>query len=112
MAHNCREARGIILFEMTHSLTFGEECDAFQRQIVALLGKRMNRIVLNLEECGYCDSAGLHCLISTAISTKKQGGGLKLIRPSERIWNLLDLTKLSTVFEIYNTEEEALASFE
>ena len=111
MAHNCREREGIILLEMTGNLTLGEECDSLQRQITALLDKRMNRIILELEECGYCDSAGLHCLLSASMSTKEQGGGLKLIRPSERIRKLLDLTKLSSVFDIYTTEEEALASF-
>ena len=108
---NLQEKEGITLLELSGKLVFGEECDAFDNQIEDLLDVNKFKIVLNLEEVSYCDSFGLGCLVAAFKSTRDRGGDLKLLNPGQQVQDLLDLTKLSTVFDIHTTEDEALASF-
>ena len=106
-----QEKEGITLLELKGKLIFGEECDAFNKQIEDFLDADKNKIILNLKEVSYCDSFGLGWLVAAFKATRERGGDLKLLRLSQQIQDLLDLTKLSTVFDIHTSEEEALASF-
>jgi len=108
---NQLEKEGITLLELQGKLTFGEECEIFNKQIKDLLDTNKNKIILNLEEVSYCDSSGLGNLLTALGTVTAQGGDLKLLKPSEKIQDLLDLTKLNTIFDIHTSEEEALASF-
>lgn len=106
-----REPHGVAVLELRGRLVFGEECDCLRGQIKQLLAADKKRIVLNLEKVSYSDSAGLGCLAGAFTSVMKNGGELKLIRPSQKIQEVLNLTRLSAIFPVYATEEEALASF-
>lgn len=111
LAIRVREPEEVTVLELSGRLVFGEECDTLRVQVKQLLAARKRRIVFNLERVSYSDSAGLGCLAGAFTSIRNAGGELKLIDPSQRVQEALDLTRLSTVFEVYATEEEALASF-
>ena len=106
-----QEKEGITLLVLQGKLIFEEECDAFNQQIKALLAANKNKIILNLEEVSYCDSVGLDCLVKALVSAENRKGDVKLLKPSQKVQDLLEITKLNTVFDIHTSEEEALASF-
>lgn len=108
---NQLEKEGITLLELQGKLIIGEERDAFNQQIKDLLDANKNKIILNLEEVSYCDSVGLACLVKALVSAENRNGDVQLLKPSQRVQDLLDLTKLSAVFDIHTSEEEALAKF-
>ena len=106
-----QEKEGITLLELQGEFKFEEDSDSFYEQIKNLLEANKNKIILNLEEVSYCDSFGLGCLAAAFKATRDRSGDLKLLRLSQEVQVLLDLTKLNTVFDIHTSEEEALASF-
>ena len=108
---NQQEREGVIVLELSGKLVFGEECDSFNQQIKDLLDANKNKIILNLEEVKYCDSVGLDCLVNALVSAENRNGDVQLLKPSKKVQDLLDLTKLNTVFDIHTSEEEAVASF-
>ena len=108
---NLQDVKGATILVLSGKPICGEGCDAFNKQIEDLLQENKNKIILNLEEVSYCDSSGLGYLIADLKATRDQGGDLKLLSPSQEVQNLLDLTKLSTIFDIHTTEDEAVASF-
>jgi len=89
----------------------GEGDMQVKERIRDLLADGQRRILLNLAEVNYIDSAGLGALISSYTTTKRDGGSLKLVNLTKRIQDLLAITKLITVFETFDAEAEALASF-
>ena len=111
LTFNQLEKEDITLLVLQGKLIFEEECDAFNQQIKALLAANKNKIILNLEEVSYCDSVGLDSLVKALVSAENRNGDVKLLKPSQKVQDLLDLTRLSTVFDIHTSEEEALASF-
>ena len=108
---NQQEKEGITLLELQGKLIFEEECDAFNQQIKDLLAANKNKIILNLEEVSYCDSVGLDCLVTALVSAENRNGDVKLLKPSQKVQNLIDRTKLNTVFDIHTDEDKAVASF-
>ena len=108
---NQLEKEGVTLLELQGKLIFGEEGDAFNQQIKDLLDTNKHKIILNLEEVSICDSCGLGNMLTALGTVTAQGGDMKLLKPSEKVQALLDLTKLNTIFDIHTSEEEALASF-
>ena len=109
---NHQDIKGVTILELRGKLIFGEECDAFNQQIKDLQDADKVKIVLKLEGVKYCDSAGLDGLVRALMSARSQNGDLKLVSPSQKVQDLLDLTKLGTVFDINSTEDGAVASFE
>jgi anti-sigma B factor antagonist len=71
---------------------------------------RMN-VVVDLEGVRYIDSAGLGVMVSRYVSLRRRGGDMKLVKPTPRSTHVLDITRLSRVFEIFDTEEDAIRSF-
>lgn len=107
---NLRETQGITLLRLKGRLVFGQECDCLHEQVKQLLALGKKNLVLNLEKVSHTDSAGLGCLAGIFTSIRTQGGKLKFVKPSEKVQEALALTRLSTVFELYPSEDEALAS--
>ena len=101
---------GIVIFDCAGRLLFGEETAALRDQVKAKIGED-SRIVLNLADVTYIDSGGLGTLVALYTTAKNAGGTVKLARLTQRVGDLLQLTKLLTVFEVYNSEEEAVESF-
>lgn len=108
---NRRDQQGVVVLDMSGRLTLGEECNAFRTQVKSLLEEGQRRIVLNLSEMQRVDSAGIGTLVESVILTAKEGGRLKLIRVPRLLHSSLVVHRLLQAFDIYNSEEEVLASF-
>jgi anti-sigma B factor antagonist len=102
---------GVMVVDLRGRLVLGEETEILRNRIKRLIEAGHTRIVLNLEGVSYIDSSGLSTLITTFVSVRKKGGDLKLLRLTGRVSDIMQITKLSTVFEIYDTIEEAQRSF-
>lgn len=106
-----REREGIVIVDMAGRLTVGQETGALREAILKLSTEGKNNIVLNLENVEYIDSTGLGGLVICFTTAKKGGGALKLLNLNRRNVELLVLTKLQTVFEVFNDEQDAVNSF-
>ncbi len=102
---------GMILLDLRGRIVLGPETEALRERIKRLLEAGHRRIVLNLAEVSYVDSVGLSSLVASYTSVRKQGGDLKLLGLTRRIHDLLQITRLSTVFEIYDSLEAVERSF-
>ena len=99
----------VILYCAGH-LVFGDETAAFRERIRnILLGTQ--HIVVNLSRIDYVDSGGLGTLVATLASTRQRQGEIKLVRPNQRVTELLQRTRLNTVFKSYESDEEAVTAF-
>lgn len=101
---------GILIVDCAGRLVFGEETSLLRDQLKNLLAHH-NRIVLNLGGVTYIDSGGLGTLVSLFTTAHSAGSSIKLAHLTQRVGDLLQVTKLLTVFEVYNTEDEAVQSF-
>src|SRR5215813_2895735 len=106
-----RVVEGVSILDLSGKIILGEGDVQIKERIKDLLADGQRRILLNLGDVSYIDSAGLGALISTYTTTKREGGHLKLVNLTKRIQDLLAITKLITVFDTYDAEAEALASF-
>ena len=102
---------GVTILDLRGRLVLGEETLALRERVKRLVAGGNKRIVLNLEELAYMDSSGLSALISGFVSVRNQGGELKLLKLTKRVSDLMQITKLSTVFDIYGTLDDAQRSF-
>jgi anti-sigma B factor antagonist len=101
---------GILIVDCTGRIVFGEE-SSLLRDTVKKAVSESNRIVLNLGEVSYIDSGGLGTLVGLRTSAQNAGGTIKLTNLTKRVGDLLQVTKLLTVFDVYNSEAEAIESF-
>jgi anti-sigma B factor antagonist len=101
---------GIVVVDCAGRIVFGEETSELRDQVKTLISEGA-RVVLNLGEVNYIDSGGLGTLVALYTSARSAGGAIKLARLTRRVDDLLQVTKLLTVFEVYETEEEAVESF-
>ena len=91
-------------------LVFGEESASLRDTVKKLVAQSPN-IVLNLYEVNHIDSGGLGTLVSLYTTARNAGGAVKLARLSQRVGDLLQITKLLTIFEVFDDEEKAAKSF-
>jgi anti-sigma B factor antagonist len=106
-----REVNGISVIDLSGRLTMGEACAAIRDEVQDELTHGVKKIVLNLANVTYIDSAGLGELTAAFTSVKNRGGALKLLSLTKRVHDLMQITKLYTVFDVYDDEKKALASF-
>jgi anti-sigma B factor antagonist len=106
-----RVVDGISLLDLSGKIVLGEGDLVVKDRIKGLLADGQRRILLNLADVSYIDSAGLGSLISSYATVKREGGQLKLVNLTKRVQDLLAITKLITVFDTYDDEKEALSSF-
>ena len=106
-----RQAGDITVLDMDGKITIGEGSTALRTAIRRLADEGKKKILLNLEKVGYMDSTGLGELIASYTTVSRDGGQLKLLQLSGKLQDLLVITKLLTVFDTYDTESDALASF-
>lgn len=108
-----QHARGeATVLDLEGKLTLGEASSAFRERVRALLGEGHKRLLVNLAGVSYVDSSGVGELVSAFAAAKREGASLKLVNLQNAVENLLQLTKLLTVFEAYDSEDAAVASFE
>lgn len=101
---------GVLVVDCSGRIVFGEE-SALLRDTVRQAVTENNRIVLNLGEVNYIDSGGLGTLVALRITAQNAGGTIKLTNLTKRVGDVLQVTKLLTVFDVYNSEAEAIESF-
>ncbi|HYJ45942.1 MAG TPA: STAS domain-containing protein [Pyrinomonadaceae bacterium] len=106
-----RSAGEVIVLDLKGKMTLGEGDELLKDKINSLLQQGLKKVVLNLEEVPYIDSAGLGEIVRTYTTISRQGGSLKLLNLTKRITDLLSITKLLTVFETYENEADAVRSF-
>ena len=106
-----RVVKGVSVLDLSGKIVLGEGDLQLKERIKDLLADGQRRVLLNLSEVNYIDSAGLGTLISSYTTAKREGGSLKLVNLTKRIQDLLAITKLITVFETFDSESEALDSF-
>ena len=106
-----RQAGDITVLDMDGRITIGEGSVALRSAIRRLLEEGKKDILLNLAGVGYIDSSGIGELVSSFTAVKKEGGTLKLLKLTQKIQDLLAITKLLTVFDVFDEEGEALASY-
>ena len=105
-----RTINGIMIVDCAGRIVFGEE-SAYLRDTVKKLLAEQNRLVLNLSGINYIDSGGLGTLVALYTTARTAGGAVKLANLTQRVGDLLQVTKLVTIFEIYDNEQRAVDSF-
>ena len=101
----------VTILDLKGKITLGEGDEVLKDKINSLILQNRKRILLNLADVPYIDSAGLGEIVRTYTTVSRQGGQLKLVNLTKRITDLLSITKLLTVFETFDTEPEALKSY-
>ena len=106
-----RQVGEIMILDIKGKITLGEGDEVLKDKINSLILQNKKRILLNLADVPYIDSAGLGEIVRTYTTVSRQGGQLKLVNLTKRITDLLMITKLLTVFETFDVEQDALKSF-
>ena len=106
-----RVVNDVTILDLKGKITLGDGDEVLKDKINSLVLQNRRRILLNLAEVPYIDSAGLGEVVRTYTTVSRQGGQLKLVNLTKRITDLLSITKLLTVFETFDTEAEALKSY-
>src|ERR1700757_4130155 len=102
---------GVTILDLKGKMTLGEGDELLKDKINSLVLQGRRKVVLNLEQVPYIDSAGLGEIVRTYTTISRQGGSMKLLNLTKRITDLLSITKLLTVFETFDSESEAVRSF-
>ncbi len=106
-----RELDGAYVVALDGRIVLGEESQALRVKLKSLVAEGKKKVVLNMDNIKYIDSAGLGILVAAHVSAKLQGASLKLSNLGSKFREVLQITKLFTVFDVYNTEADAVASF-
>jgi anti-sigma B factor antagonist len=106
-----RDAGQATVLDLSGKITLGEGSALLRKTVRGLLDEKRVHIVLNLADVDYIDSSGIGELVSAYTTAKGRGGELKLLHLTKKVHDLLQLTKLFTVFEVYSDEGIALRSF-
>jgi len=111
MKSNNREVDGVTVVDMSGRITLGEGSVVLRDTIRDLIGKGQKKILLNLGDVTYIDSSGIGELVSAFTAVRREGGELKLLNLTKKVHDLLQITKLYTVFDIKDDEAAAIKSF-
>lgn len=107
-----RAVSGVTILDLQGKMLIGEGDELLREKINTLVENGTTKIVLNLADVPYVDSAGLGEIVRCYTTVSRKDGRLKLLNLTKRIHDLLSITKLLTVFESYDTEDEAVKSFD
>ena len=106
-----RSVGDVMVLDIKGKITLGEGDEQLKDKVNSLVNQGQRKMVLNLAEVPYLDSAGLGEVVRAYTTVSRQGGSLKLLGLTKRITDLLSITKLLTVFETFDSEDEAVRSF-
>ena len=106
-----RDAGVVTVVDISGRITLGEGSALLRKTIRELIEDNRTKIILSLADVNYIDSSGIGELVSAFTATKKAGGDMKLLHLTKKVHDLLQLTKLFTVFDVYSDEPTALGSF-
>jgi anti-sigma B factor antagonist len=111
MTTNIRQVGDVTVVDLNGRIALGEESAGLRDLIANLLSEGHVKILLNLAGVDYIDSSGLGALVSGVASVRRVGGEMKLVNLSSKVDDLMEVTRLYTVFDIADNEQAALASF-
>ena len=111
MKISTRQVDGVTIVDCSGRITLGEGSITLRDTVSQLLTKGQKKILLNLGEVNYIDSSGIGELVSAFTTVRKQGGELKLLNLTKKVHDLLQITKLYTVFDVKDDEAAAVKSF-
>ena len=111
MKASTRQVDGVTIVDLSGRITLGEGSVVLRDSIKDLLGKGQKKILLNLGDVSYIDSSGIGELVSAFTSVRNQGGELKLLNLTKKVHDLLQITKLYTVFDVKDDEAAAIAAY-
>jgi anti-sigma B factor antagonist len=106
-----RQVDGVTILDLSGRITLGEGSVLLRDAVRDLLAKGSKHILLNLGDVNYIDSSGIGELVSAYTTARNQGGELKLLNLTKKVHDLLQITKLYTVFDVKDDEASAIASF-
>jgi len=112
MKATIRQVNSVTIVDLSGRITLGEGCTQLRELIRDLLSKGQKNMLLNLADVTYIDSSGIGELVSGFTAVSNQGGSLKLLNLTKKVHDLLQITKLLTVFDVHEDEAKAIASFE
>jgi len=107
-----RDVDGVSVVELDGRIVLGEESTSFREKLKSLIADGKKKIVLNMADIKYIDSAGLGTLVAAHLSSKNQGASVRLCHLGKKFHDVLQMTKLLTVFDVYDTEAAAVSSFQ
>jgi len=111
MKASTRQVNGVTIVDLSGRITLGEGSVVLRDTVKDLLGKGQKKILLNLGDVSYIDSSGIGELVSAFTSVRNQGGELKLLHLTKKVHDLLQITKLYTVFDVKDDEAGAITAF-
>ena len=111
MKASTRQVDGVTIVDLSGRITLGEGSVVLRDTIKDLLSKGQKKILLNLGDVSYIDSSGIGELVSAFTSVRNQGGELKLLHLTKKVHDLLQITKLYTVFDVKDDEAQAIGAF-
>ena len=111
MKSTSRRVDGVTILDLSGRITLGEGSVVLRDQIRDLLGKGEKKLLLNLGDVTYIDSSGIGELVSAFTTVRNQGGELKLLNLTKKVHDLLQITKLYTVFDVKDDEASAVKAF-
>ena len=106
-----RQVDGVTIVDLSGRIVLGEESAMLRDELKGLVARGQKNILLNLGEVNYIDSSGLGALVSGYTSVTSQQGQLKLLKLTKKVHDLLQITKLLTVFQVFDDEAKAVGSF-
>ncbi len=106
-----RQVDGITILDLSGRITLGEGSITLRDSVRDVLAKGSKKILLNLGQITYIDSSGIGELVSAFTSVKNSGGELKLLNLTQKVHDLLQITKLYTVFDVWDNEASAITAF-
>jgi len=112
MKATLRQVDSVMVIDMSGRITLGEGCTQLRELVREQLGKGKKQLLLNLADITYIDSSGIGELVSAFTAVSHQGGQLKLLNLTKKVHDLLQITKLYTVFDVHDDEAKAIGAFE
>ncbi len=106
-----RKVNGVTIVDLSGRITLGEGSVVLRDTVKDLVGRGSKKILLNLGDVTYIDSSGIGELVSAFTTVRNQGGELKLLNLTKKVHDLLQITKLYTVFDVRDDEAAAISSF-
>lgn len=111
MKATTRQVDSVVVIDVSGRITLGEGCVQLRQLIRDELAKGNKQMLVNLAEVTYIDSSGIGELVSAFTAVSNQGGQLKLLKLTKKVHDLLQITKLYTVFDVHDDEAKAIGSF-
>jgi anti-sigma B factor antagonist len=111
MTTKTRQVSGVTIVDISGRIVLGEESATLRNLVCDLLSQGHGKILFNLGDVNYIDSSGLGHLVSAFTSVRRQGGDLKLLNLTSKVYDVMQITRLYTVFDILDDESVAVKSF-